>query len=137
MVVRWLRLGIKNGEAESEMLLAWMLVLGDGIEPRTEEGLKLMEKAAAKGLTQAQVNLGRIYEGDLDTEVPPDIKKAESWYRKAMASGDADGACRLGHLAFRGKIQATREQTVQWLQTAVDAGHTHAVSTLNEARARK
>jgi uncharacterized protein len=140
MALRWFRRGIeREADPHCELSFGWMLLTGRGIQRNVEEGMKWTLKAAEKGLSGAQVNLGRVYEQsepDLLTGERPDYRAAEKWFRLAEAQGDIEAKFRLGRLALAGKVRTSRKQIVEWLQTAAEAGHRPAVSLLKQAQNR-
>ena len=63
------------------------LFCGKGIEKNIKMGLYWINKAAEEGSASAQLRLGDIYrEGHEGVGV--DLKKAESWYKKAISNND-------------------------------------------------
>lgn len=77
------------GDPEGTYELAWLYYNGKGVEWDKAKALTLYEKAAEKGLAQAQVRCGEMYENGMGTAV--DKQKAFMWYKRA-----ADQNYRIG-----------------------------------------
>lgn len=77
--------------AEAQMILADAFWDGDGLPQDYKKAFALFEKAAAKGNSQALLNLGYMYRKGIACEV--DLLKAEQLYLEAKELGDdeADG----------------------------------------------
>ena len=65
-----------------------------------ETAYKLFLPLAEQGNTQAQSNLGLMY--DNGTGVPQDYKEAVKWYRLAAEQGDASAQYHLGIMHYNG-----------------------------------
>jgi TPR repeat protein len=83
---RLYRVAAEAGDAYSAVNLAILLETGDGIAKDDTEALRWFEKAAATE-PRAAFGAGRHYRYGLGTE--KDFDKAESFFRTAIASGDA------------------------------------------------
>ena len=59
-----LRLAAQQGYVRSQFILAVKLATGDGIPKDLEDAVKWYQKAAKKGFTPAQNNLGLILAGE-------------------------------------------------------------------------
>jgi TPR repeat protein len=75
---RWYRLAAEKGHAESQYDLGFMLLLGQGGQKNTEEGLMWLERAGGQGDLGAFRLLVDCYESGI-CEVPLDAAKAHLW----------------------------------------------------------
>lgn len=83
--------------------------------------IKEWQGPAAKGDADAQFNLAQAYK--LGRGVPPDIRKAEEYYRAAAQSGHARAADNYGLLLFQSNRQG---EAMPWLQQSADRGEPRA-----------
>jgi TPR repeat protein len=68
----------------------------DGFTKDAEEGLRLLQEAAAAGHGEAAFGLGLAYRYGLEVEA--DLEAALDWYRKALAAGFTDAAEELAQV---------------------------------------
>lgn len=73
----WYRKAAEGGDAEGQLLLARVLVRGEGLARDPVEALRWAEAAGAQGQPDAMVFAG-------DLRRPADPGAAETWYRKAV-----------------------------------------------------
>ena len=78
---RWYRLAAEKGNAESQYDLGFMLLLGEGGQKNTEEGLMWLERAGGQGEYSAFRLLVDCYENGY-CEVPVDAARAQLWRRR-------------------------------------------------------
>lgn len=82
-------------------------------------------KAADQGNTNAQNNLGALY--DEGNGVPQDFKLAAQWYRKAADQGNMYGQCNLGLLYDKGRgVPHDYKQAADLYKEAADQGYKRA-----------
>lgn len=76
--------------------------------------LKTLQKLAAEGDGNAQLNLGKYHA--TPHNAAPDLEQAEIWYRKAATQGNAEAQYRLGHLYYRGTggLRQNYEEAYFW-----------------------
>jgi TPR repeat protein len=80
--------------------------------------IKLFLEAAENGSREAQVNIGNIYDdGD---GVTRSFDKARYWYKRAVASGSAEGAYNLG-ISYKNRGEA--RWSAHWFRVAKSMGH--------------
>ncbi|MBO9624655.1 MAG: SPOR domain-containing protein [Sphingomonas sp.] len=77
--------------------------------------------AAARGDADAEFNLGQAYK--LGRGVPPDMKQAEEWYRKAALQGHDDAETYYGLAMFE---NGKHRDAVPWLERGVARGDARA-----------
>jgi TPR repeat protein len=81
-------------------------------------------KAAEQGSSNAQYNLGFMYEKGQGT--PQDYKKAVKWYKKSAEQGYANAYVNIGSLYFygRGVIQSKKRAYIWWSIAALNGNST-------------
>ena len=85
VAIEHLKVGAKEGHAQSKYLLGTMYLAGLGIEPNEYTGFELCKQAAEAGVVDAQFQVGLLYwEGEVATE---DEYEAEKWLSLAARSG--------------------------------------------------
>ncbi len=95
--------------------------MGQGVSEDYAEAMKWYRKAADQGNTQAQFELGSIYQWR-DGVVPQDYAEAMKWYRKAANRGHAGAAFMLGGMYFRGRgVPQNHAEAMKWLRKAAAA----------------
>ncbi len=78
-------------------------------------------KAAEQGHTDAQTNLGFLYE--MGNGVAQDYKQAVEWYRNAAEQGNAGAQAHLGLLYHEGRgLPQDYKQAVEWYRKAAEQG---------------
>ena len=78
--------------------------------------------AAEAGDPEAQFMLALQYEQGLRFSQPPDLPKAEEWYRRSAENGYALAMFRLALLLQQQDGAAARSEAVQWLTQAAESG---------------
>ena len=90
----------EQGDAEAQFRLGKRHYEGDGVEWDYNEAAKWYHMAAEHGNTNAQYNLGVLYEQDVLEEWGPawesDLEEAMKWFCKAAENGNANAQYRLG-----------------------------------------
>ena len=93
--------------------------------------LKVWLESAKQGDTEAQVNVGEIFEKGLGTE--PNYVIAAEWYRKAALNGNTRGAVNLGYLYEKGLgVVKNPVEALNWYRKAsgLDTDELQYASTL-------
>ena len=79
--------------------------------------LKVWLPQAKNGNTEAQLNVGEIYEKGLG--LSPDHRLAAHWYRQAAEAGDARAQINLGHLYEEGLgVEQNPTEALKWYRKA-------------------
>ena len=110
-------------------LVSRMLLAGQGITRNTDEGIRWLRFAAARGHAEAQVQLGQRYE--LGLGIVQSDSEAIRWYRQAAESGSPVGQLYLG-MAYtngRGGTPVDLVTAHMWLNLATAALPPGAVRT--------
>ncbi|PLX40332.1 MAG: hypothetical protein C0605_06510 [Hyphomicrobiales bacterium] len=117
----------KPGDAYGQYNLGRVYLKGIGGRERREDGLKLLKKAAEKGVAEAMHLLG-------DTERTArggDLKTALAWYEKAAQKDFVRSQNLLGEVYGEGKqVQANPEQAFKWTKKAAEHGSAEAQTRL-------
>lgn len=83
--------------------------------------LSIWEPLARQGSTDAQINLGVMY--DYGKGVVEDPEVAAHWYRQAAEQGNASAQYNLGQLYLAGRgVKKDASKAVYWLQQSADHG---------------
>jgi uncharacterized protein len=89
------------------------------------DNFQITLSAAQKGSSEAQFNLGVMYDHDLGAK--QDYAQAVYWYRKAAEQGDADAQCNLGTMYKEGLgVKQDDAQGVIWYRQAAEQGDADA-----------
>lgn len=103
---------------------------GEGVRRRNSSAIELYERAAGRGLVQAQRDLGTaLLDGRLG--VSPDAKRASVWLKKAAEQGDRVACSRLG-LAYAqgaGNLERDDDKAERYLVKAAQ-GYKEVLSCL-------
>ena len=91
----------KEGNANAQVSLGQMYVLGLGVPQDHAQAVKWYTLAAEQGHARAQYTLGRMYA--TAHGVPQDYRKAAKWFRKAAEQGQPDSQAWLGALFAAGR----------------------------------
>ncbi|KAG0274420.1 hypothetical protein BGZ95_009809 [Linnemannia exigua] len=110
------------GDADSQVELANMYKVGDGVEQDYEAARYWYLKAANEGNTFAQCSVGDLYRLGLGTDF--NHSTALSWYQKAVDQGDASGQCNLGFMYQCGlAVEMDYAVAMDWYRKSADQGH--------------
>ena len=85
------------------------------------EAVQLLEQLWDKGFTSAAYHLGKAYRDGLG--VLPDDEKAEEWFRRSAAIGDAQPQYALGKFLQR---QGRMGEAASWYECACESGNQYA-----------
>jgi TPR repeat protein len=87
------------------------------------------QKAALKGSSVAQYNLGVAYEKGQGVSI--DFKEAVKWYRKAADQGDASAQNNLGSMYQNGMgVPQNSSEALKWYRKAADKGYDNAENNI-------
>jgi uncharacterized protein len=86
----------EEGDAQAQYRLGVLLLFGQGVRQRTEEGIEWLKRAADNGSYLAANELVQIYNSG--REVAPDEQEAMKWIERATQLGEqqpevADDGC--------------------------------------------
>jgi len=98
-----------------------------GCQPWAEEGMALLEKAAAQGHAYAMSVLGETHAERKEHE------QATEWFTKAAETGLPGAMYNLGHRLDSGEGGAAPDSpaAADWYKRAADAGDTNAAQNLS------
>jgi len=110
----------KNGHFGSLCPLAELYIHGDGVPKTPTEGLALCRQAAERGVTVAQVRLGRFY---LEESSVRDDAAARHWFEVAARSNFAEGQYFLARMLEAGATQSSDNLAARnWYEAAAGQG---------------
>lgn len=117
-----LLLAAKAGLATAFYFLGWINEQGIGQPQDFAEAAGYFEKAAERGVIQAQTRFALyLLQGK---GVTRRIDRAETWLRRAALGRDAEAAALLGDLHIRGEdIAPNYLEAASWYQIAAELGH--------------
>ena len=89
-----------------------------------------LKKAAARGHTASQFQLGEVYRlGEMTSLIGEDFSAALKWYRKAAANGHAGAQYQLGRFYYsvdgRG-VTENSETATKWYKRSAEGGDPRA-----------
>ncbi len=86
-----------------------------------EKAEPLFQQAAAQGISEAMLYLGKMYSDSLG--VLKDYKKAADWFNKSAQAGNAEAMTLLGVMYYYGHgVTPDAKQAVSWFTKAAEAG---------------
>jgi len=95
------------------------------------DGAAMLQKAAERGLADAQSALAGLYR--TGNGVPQVPAQALRWARAAAEGGDADGMIEMHHLYEYGiGVERSEEESARWLARAAEGGSDKARTLLGE-----
>ncbi|WP_323783841.1 tetratricopeptide repeat protein [Thalassovita sp.] len=130
----WLEKAVDQNHAEAATLLGRIYVSGQDGDPlyQPERAVELFANAAARGQTDAQFYLAKLYLSGLGT--PADPKQAFNWFLAAAEGGNVQAQYELSKAYSRGRgTKLNTEEAVRWLRSAAEEGHTEAQFFLSVA----
>ncbi|MCA0270106.1 MAG: toll/interleukin-1 receptor domain-containing protein [Bacteroidetes bacterium] len=123
--------GAWMGEASLQLLRAYSLDKGLGVEQNAAQAAVWYRKAAEQGHAAAQCNLGNSYYNGAG--VSKDMTEAAVWYRKAAEQGHAAAQFFLGVCYHNGYgVPKDMTEAVVWYRKAAEQGHADAINALKE-----
>jgi tetratricopeptide (TPR) repeat protein len=108
-----------TGDSEAQFFTAWMLELGYGTSPSTDEAKKRYFLAGEKGYARAWLFLGRLQEHN------GEIQEAVESYERAAQQGNLVAMYRLGW-----RYRTLKTDPHYWLNRAAQQGHTFSLAHL-------
>lgn len=126
--VRFWKRYVKGIEGDTNALFETgkALILGLGVSPERELGVKVVEKAALANLPAAQ-----IYMGDLclsNDSVNEKIEDSSYWFAKAAKLGSSEAMMKLGLNYLHGRgILTDMKKGCFWLESAAEKGDAKAM----------
>jgi uncharacterized protein len=105
----------------------------DGVDALQRKDYKtafrLWKPLAEQGYTQAQSNLGMMY--DKGHGVPQDYKEAVKWFRLSAEKGLAQAQSNLGVMYYGGRgVPQDYKEAVKWFRLSAEQGYAVAQSNL-------
>ena len=94
--MQWLRTRAVQGDAEAQIHLGLLYVLGNSVPQDYVQARQWWEQAAAQGYATAQFSLGQLYVHGRG--VPRDYAQARQWFEQAAVQGNANAQYNLGAL---------------------------------------
>ena len=125
--VNALRKSANDGNDESQLTLAGMYYVGNGVSKDVPTSIQWLTRSAEQGNVTAELILGLLYfrgEG-----VAKDLATAKEWFAKAGHHGKAEAQYHLGIMFLQGLgVPVNREKAYVWLNLAKAQGHDEAAS---------
>lgn len=126
-----LRQQADEGNADAQFLAGRMLMLGEGIEQNTVEGISYYQKAAAQHHACAMNNLAAEYK--LGLNVPKDFSKALSLAQEASLSEHPMALTTLGEMYYLGQGRPIdKKQALSYYLRAMEKGTGSAAFLLGQ-----
>jgi len=117
----WYEAAIQNGYLAALCPLAELHIAGSGVPKNPAQGLALCQQAAEKGLTSAQVRLGRFY---LEEESVRDYRKALQWFDIAARGNAAEGQHYFARMYQEGlAVEKNPILARNWFEAAAGKGY--------------
>lgn len=113
--------GVGYGEVLEYRQAAALLRDDDVTWAEKREAVKTLEQLWDKGFASAAYHLGKAYRDGLG--VLPDDEKAEEWFRRSAAIGDAQSQYMLGKLL---QGQGRMSEAASWYERAGESGNQYA-----------
>ena len=124
-----LTIAANKGDAESQSILGYSYLNGEGVNKNEELAVKWLTKAANQGLAIGQYNLGVCYQNG--TGVKQDYNLAAFWYKKAALQGYSDAQYNLGTLYINGNgVEQDYKSAVFWYEKCAARGNARAQCNL-------
>jgi TPR repeat protein len=116
----------KEGDAESQFLLAQLHVEGRLVQADGKEVVKWHRLAAEQGFWPAELALAEIYhQGQI---VVQNYSDALEWYRKAAAQGSLTASYNIGVMYREGHgVKKDYKKAMEWFQEAAHRGNAGAM----------
>ncbi len=127
--VRLLEPLAKAGDPIAQTRLGLLYYHGHGVRESDALALQWFERAARKGLAEAQFHLGNMYAyglAPLAAGTDPN-RLAAQWYFEAARQGNADAQYSLGILFLTGSgVTQDPAEATKWIERAAALGHADA-----------
>ena len=132
----WFVPPLAGDDATAQFKLGVLHHSGRGVTPQDYgEAAKWFRKAAEQGHSEAQFNLGQMY--DQGQGVPQDFGEAAKWFRKAAEQGLSWAQNNLGVMYREGEgVPQDYPEAAKWFSEAAEQGHTDAQYNLGVAWSR-
>ena len=122
----------KKGDPKAQTLLGLLYEKGVGVGKDAEKAISYYEKAALKGIPQAESNLGHLLL-NMERESEKVSLEAAGWLRKAAKHGQVEAQVTLGKLALDVKNSPINQNEAAWyLKDAAKKGNDQAKSLLQK-----
>jgi TPR repeat protein len=131
--VRLLEPLAQAGNALAQMRLGTLYYHGHGVRESDALALQWFQRAANRGLAEAQFQLGNMHAYGLAPASPGEDPQrlAAQWYFEAARQGHADAQYSLGILFLTGSgVVQSEPQARKWIERAAAQGHADARSYL-------
>ena len=126
--IHWCKKAAEGGHRLAQEFLGMAYSLGYfGVDLDLNKSAKWYKKAAKQGLPQAQIQIGRYYEGGVG--VDRDLKEAAKWYKKAaeqkndyivMGGNRGDAQFILGRYYYWGHgLKENKKEALKWFKKAI------------------
>jgi TPR repeat protein len=126
-----------KNHAKSMTLVGFLYERGLGVEKNVDKAAQYYEKAAAKGLPEAESRMGHLLLNS-ENKLQKQTKSATYWIQKAANHGVSEAEATLGKLYYEGNhLPIKNSEAVRWLRRAADKGHEDAQHMLDEIPALK
>jgi len=124
----------QSGDAEAQYALGNAYHLGAGVVKQLPVAMRWYLKAATQGHRDAQVNLGLMFLQELpQAGMQRNPGQARYWFRRAADAGDAQAMFYLARVLLDHGTGAEREDAIEWLERAGQAGYAPAFTELGLA----
>ena len=119
----------ETGEAQAQYYYGLTLLILK-IPGKEKEAIEWICRSAGQGNSDAQYNLGSLYEKGRVVE--RDYSKAAEWYLKAAEQGHVDAQYNLGYLYKDGRgVKQDYSKAAEWYLKAAEQGHAGAQRNLS------
>ena len=122
---------VSYGNSDAQNSLAYLYVVGIGVEKNYKEAARLYKLSVAQGNSEAQYNLGLMYKkGD---GVQQNHKKAAELYKLSADQGDGIAQNDLGFMYERGQgVQQSYKEAARLYSLSADQGNARAQLNLGK-----
>jgi len=129
--LRWLNAAADQNDTEALRALSALAAQGRGMDQSDKESFKYMSRAAELGSPEAQYELANMLANGRG--MPRDMEAAILWGRKAAEQGHAPAQFAMGRALISSIEQARKNEAIEWLAKAAQAGQAQAVLLLATA----
>ncbi len=127
----------KKEHAKSLTVMGLLYERGLGVEQDLEKAFDCYQKAASKGLPEAESRMGHLvlHHGH---KLKDKSQRPDEWLLKAAQHGVTEAQATLGRLYYEGNhLPINHSEAVRWLRQAADHGHVEAQEMLSKVPALK